>query len=389
MSSKVNQEFINFINQKKTKINKKNQTEETSTEQDAKDYKSFINKRQEKIKKVSDDETEKKAEKTDSNQNDGSLKALLGMMGGKVLDKVVNLPESRKAEEEDEESNEESESESESDFEEEKINHFVRGIEDIAQYNSESEEESYHEKKAQDNNKEKRQVQCEVFAENIPLVNDEKFIVKFFKKLNNKIVKIKVLKDKDSGKSKGKAFVKFFTNEDAQDLMTKNLKIDKNQITLSMVKKFDSNDGNAQKQIGIVKKNKFEKKQEKKERKIEERKEQFIVNNNKTHTAFIRNLPLVLEESTIIKHFKSFGNVKTVRLIKNKDGKSKGFGYVDFEGQDGLENAIKNTAPMEIEGKTIFIEKAKSSFNENVYEDSKRLGKKKKRTEEKNKNKDN
>ena len=74
--------------------------------------------------------------------------------------------------------------------------------------------------------------------------------------------------------------------------------------------------------------------------------------------------------------------------MKTGEGKSKGFGYIDFESEEGLNKAIKESglSPIIIEGKQIVVEKAKSSFNDKVYEDNKRLGKKKQRIQERKSN---
>jgi RNA recognition motif-containing protein len=77
-----------------------------------------------------------------------------------------------------------------------------------------------------------------------------------------------------------------------------------------------------------------------------------------------------------------FKSVSNIRIQKGADNKSKGFGYIDFTSEEALRKALEKNNT-EIEGKTIRLEKANSSFNDKVYEESKqRLGKKKQRIQE-------
>jgi RNA recognition motif-containing protein len=402
MSGKVNEKFLNFVNLKKNKpiIPVKEVEGLPNEDSDSNERKYRI-----VMKKDNKNPAATSAPAIDDSQNDGSLKALLSSMSGTVINKVVEAKPSKEFAEEEEEEASASESESdgeenitdsesEDDYEEERYNHFAKNSyyeqeveEEIEQEEDDIEQQEEEVEEKQDyskNGKEKRKVECEIFAESIPLYIDEKQTVKFLKALSKKIVKVKVLKDKETGKCKGKAFIKFFTQADAQEVMKKNPKIDGTALTLTFVKKFDNpseNTNSFQKNSreNNAASNNFNNRQEKPYNKLEK----TPVNNN-LHTAFIRNLPLLLEEKTVNKHFRSFGKITNVRLMKTGDGKSKGFGYVDFESEETLTKAISGSieTPIIIEGKQIYLEKAKSSFNEAVYEDSKRLGKKKKRIQE-------
>jgi hypothetical protein len=108
---------------------------------------------------------------------------------------------------------------------------------------------------------------------------------------------------------------------------------------------------------------------------------------NSSHTAFLGNLPLSATQEQIKKQFNNIGKVLTVRLKTTKDGKSKGFGYIDFSSEKCLNKAIDNTNKILMDGKEVKIEKAKSSFNDSFYHESNiRLGKKKKRIAQNKKN---
>jgi RNA recognition motif-containing protein len=327
-----------------------------------------------------------RAPEIDNSHNDGSLKALLNKFTGSVVNKVVEHEErkddSDNNETESSHSDEEESQLSEEDYQDSNYNHFLSNkneMEDLPDLNADEDygDEANINQQSKSGKKERRKVECEVFAENIPLDKHEKEIIKIFKNQNTKIVKIKVLKDKETGKSKGKAFIKFFTAEDANQFLNSKLKIEKNKITLSIVKKFEEIEKcDGEKNINPKNNN-----NPKNSKNSNSKKSLDSAKNEKNtlHTAFIRNLPLILEEDTVKKTFKKFGKIANIRLIKTKEGKSKGFGYIDFETEADLEKVLKNEEAFTLGGKEIHIEKAKSSFSDKVYETGKRLGKKKKR----------
>ena len=76
-----------------------------------------------------------------------------------------------------------------------------------------------------------------------------------------------------------------------------------------------------------------------------------------------------------------FGDIKTIRLIKDKDNKTKGFGYVDYETEKAMKLACEGK--IKIKDKEIKVEQAKSSYIEELKDEGlptqKRMGKKKKK----------
>jgi RNA recognition motif-containing protein len=393
----VNKDFLNFIMNKKNKVNKignkpsnkKSNGKDkikpnTDLDNNLVDFDDLEESNDKKTKFIYLDNNfvPQKAPEINNSQNDGSLKALLNKFAGSVVNKIANV-----AEQEDEKNDsDENESESshtdeesqlsEEDYQDSNYNHFIsfKNEEEVVSDLEDEEDETSKKQQMKNNKKERRKVECEVFAENIPLDKNEKEIIKILKKGNTNIVKIKVLKDKETGKSKGKAFIKFFSAEDANLLLNSKLKIEKNKIVFSLVKKFEQNEenekdfkknDNSKNKVNKSKPNKFSHTQNSEK--------------NTLHTAFIRNLPLILEEETVKKTFKKYGKIANIRLMKTKEGKSKGFGYIDFETETDLEKVLKNDQVITLGGKEIHIEKAKSSFSDIVYETGKRLGKKKKR----------
>jgi RNA recognition motif-containing protein len=40
------------------------------------------------------------------------------------------------------------------------------------------------------------------------------------------------------------------------------------------------------------------------------------------------------------RHFEPYGDIKNVKIIEDFDGRSKGFGYVEFEANNSVLNAL-------------------------------------------------
>ena len=119
----------------------------------------------------------------------------------------------------------------------------------------------------------------------------------------------------------------------------------------------------------------------KKFKKNKKKKKEF--KSNISNTIFISNLPKNINENEIKKKFDKFGIIKNIRLIEDKKGNKKNFGYIDYETEKAMTNAINSK--INIKENEIKIEKAKSSFFEGIDhtggilddKNSQRIGKKK------------
>ncbi len=75
---------------------------------------------------------------------------------------------------------------------------------------------------------------------------------------------------------------------------------------------------------------------------------------------FVGNLPYSTTDEELSAHFSAAGAVKSARVITDKmTGRSRGFGFVEFETQDVLENAIKMFDGSQMAGRPIVVNEAK------------------------------
>jgi len=58
-------------------------------------------------------------------------------------------------------------------------------------------------------------------------------------------------------------------------------------------------------------------------------------------TIFVANLPFSVDDEGLIELFSKCGPIRTAHVVKNK-GRSKGFGFVEFENQEGQVKALKD-----------------------------------------------
>lgn len=64
----------------------------------------------------------------------------------------------------------------------------------------------------------------------------------------------------------------------------------------------------------------------------------------------MRNVPDTCDERRLKQEFESFGTVREAAIVRNRDGSSKGYGFVVFEDPEALMKAA-NQAQRVIDGK--------------------------------------
>jgi polyadenylate-binding protein len=89
------------------------------------------------------------------------------------------------------------------------------------------------------------------------------------------------------------------------------------------------------------------------------RKERMAENSSKKFTnVFVKNLDEKVDDEQLKKLFGAFGPIKSAVVMRDEEGKSKGFGFVNFENSDDAEKAVAELHEKDYEGKTIFVGRA-------------------------------
>ncbi len=75
---------------------------------------------------------------------------------------------------------------------------------------------------------------------------------------------------------------------------------------------------------------------------------------------YVGNLPYSVDEGQLNEIFSEEGSILSAKLIVDRDsGRSKGFGFVEFESVEDAERAIENLNGSEVSGRTITVNIAK------------------------------
>eukprot|EP00475_Leptophrys_vorax_P022590 TRINITY_DN3076_c0_g1_i1.p2 TRINITY_DN3076_c0_g1~~TRINITY_DN3076_c0_g1_i1.p2 ORF type:complete len:642 (-),score=55.01 TRINITY_DN3076_c0_g1_i1:177-2102(-) len=72
---------------------------------------------------------------------------------------------------------------------------------------------------------------------------------------------------------------------------------------------------------------------------------------------FIKNLDESIDHKALHDTFNAFGNILSCKIATMPDGKSKGYGFVHFESEEGANLAIEKVNGMLLEGKKVFVGK--------------------------------
>lgn len=79
--------------------------------------------------------------------------------------------------------------------------------------------------------------------------------------------------------------------------------------------------------------------------------------NNKL---FVGNLPWSVDDAALGELFSSYGEVTSARVITDRDsGKSRGFGFVEFESSEDAETAMNEMDGVEVEDRELNVDEAK------------------------------
>lgn len=70
---------------------------------------------------------------------------------------------------------------------------------------------------------------------------------------------------------------------------------------------------------------------------------------------FIKNLDPAIDNKALNDTFAAFGPVLSCKVVTDRNGQSKGFGYVQFENEEAAQNAIKSLNGMLINDKQVYV----------------------------------
>lgn len=73
---------------------------------------------------------------------------------------------------------------------------------------------------------------------------------------------------------------------------------------------------------------------------------------------FVKNLPEEMDDSQFHDMFAVYGTITSAVLSKTDDGKSKGFGFVNFDHHEAAESAVDALNNKEVEGKVLYVGRA-------------------------------
>ena len=83
---------------------------------------------------------------------------------------------------------------------------------------------------------------------------------------------------------------------------------------------------------------------------------------------YVGNISWGMEESNLSEAFGNFGEVKSVKIIKDRDtGRSKGFGFVEMATSDEAETVISNFDGKEMDGRPLKVNIAQDKPRTNRY----------------------
>jgi RNA recognition motif-containing protein len=76
---------------------------------------------------------------------------------------------------------------------------------------------------------------------------------------------------------------------------------------------------------------------------------------------YIGNLSYNISEDELGEAFRSFGQVETVKIIRDKySGQSKGFGFVEMPSAEEARSAITDLNGKELKGRTLKVNEARN-----------------------------
>jgi nucleolin len=168
----------------------------------------------------------------------------------------------------------------------------------------------------------------EAFVKSLPFSSTIEEITALFKDCGA-VENVNLLKDRN-GRSKGVAFVRFNNNESLQKAIAKNgVEVGGRTLIIEAAAP--------------------------REERPQGDREQRRPESGSSNSVFVGNLSYTTTEESLRKLFAGSGDVTSVRIAKDYDGRPRGFAHIDFSGSDGAREAVKKTGA-ELDGRTIKVD---------------------------------
>ena len=186
----------------------------------------------------------------------------------------------------------------------------------------------------------------EIFVKNLPYSATDDGMYEHFGKFGT-VVNVKICKDKMTGKSRGFGFVEFELRSSAKKAISELGEIDGRGYLAAFSDNKDSLNG--QRGPGGPQGG--------------QEGERSFTPRGDVHTVFVGNLKFRIREESIRSFFSGCGNIVSVRIAKDMEGKEKGFGHVDFDTKEACDAAVA-LAGGEIEGRECRVDHAEKRRND-------------------------
>lgn len=74
------------------------------------------------------------------------------------------------------------------------------------------------------------------------------------------------------------------------------------------------------------------------------------------NTLFVGRLAYEVNERKLLREMEAFGPVKYIKIIKDKEEKSRGYAFVEYENEEDMKRAYRAADGMRIEGRSILVD---------------------------------
>ena len=74
------------------------------------------------------------------------------------------------------------------------------------------------------------------------------------------------------------------------------------------------------------------------------------------NTLFVGRLAYEVTERKLLREMEAFGPVRDIKLVVNREGKSKGYAFVEYENEEDMKRAYRATDGMRIEGREMVVD---------------------------------